>query len=175
MYAGHIGVALGAKGIRRTIPLWILVLASQLPDWSDATLCIAGVRPSVPGMLSHSLPAVAILAAVIALAFYARERDTAGAMIVLAVVLSHAAGDYLTGIKPTWPGGPMIGLELYRRPMADVALESVVIVAGWLLYRRSFPEDRRGTRAMTAIPVALMAVQLAADIVFMLKPGLTKC
>ena len=36
MYAGHLGFALGAYSFRRTIPLWLILIAAQLPDWLDA-------------------------------------------------------------------------------------------------------------------------------------------
>src|SRR5215212_7565625 len=136
MYAGHIGFALGAHGIRKTVPVWLLVIASQLPDWTDAAFCLADVRPSVPGILSHSFPAIGVLALIAASAYALIKRDPAGILLVMAVVASHGLGDYFTGLKPTWSGGPMIGLELYKRPVIDFAIEAGVIVAGWTLYRQ---------------------------------------
>ncbi len=175
MYAGHVGIALGAHGFRKTIPLWLLIFASQLPDWADAVVCFAGLRSSFPGMLTHSMPAVSILAAVLALAYYATSRDAKGMLLVAAVVASHAFGDYFTGIKPTWPGGPLIGLQLYRKPAVDFLLEAIVIVAGWLSYRGSFPSDRRSSRDVVLVLAALLIIQLGADIVFATTPGLKKC
>lgn len=175
MYAGHVGVAIGAYGLRRTVPLWVLIVASQLPDWADATLCLSGVRSIVPGMFTHSLPAVAALAGAFALVWYLSSRDAFGAALVLAVVSTHALGDYFTGIKPTWPGGPMIGLGLYRQPAIDFALESGVILIGWLFYRRSFPREKRSSRGVLLVLAALIAIQLVADIVFLTTPGLKKC
>src|SRR5215208_6901548 len=139
MYAGHVGIALGAHRIRRAIPLWFLIIASQLPDWTDAAFCLADLRPGTPGILSHSIPAVTLLALIAALAYVVMLRDPAGMLLIAVVVLSHAAGDYLTGLKPTWSGGPMIGLMLYRRPVIDFILEAGVIGIGWVLYRRSLP------------------------------------
>src|ERR1044071_5918633 len=124
MNAGHVGVALGAHGIRKAIPLWFLIIASQLPDWTDAAFCLANVRPSTPGILSHSIPAVSLLALLAALAYVIRMRDPAGMLRGAVVVFSHAAGDYLPGLKPTWSGGPMIGLMLYRRPLIDFIVEA---------------------------------------------------
>lgn len=175
MFAGHIGVAIGALGIRNTVPLWLLIVASQLPDWTDATLCLAGVRPIVPGILSHSIPAVLVLAAAAAVIAYALSRDSAGSGLVALVVASHYVGDYFTGVKPTWPGGPMIGLQLYRQPALDFLLEAAVIGLGWLLYRRSFPAEQRSSRGVIAVLVVLLMIQLAADIVFSISPVLKKC
>jgi hypothetical protein len=175
MYAGHVGVALGAHGIRRAIPLWFLVITSQLPDWADAAFCLAGIRPLPLGILSHSIPAVGSLALIAALVYVIAWRDPAGVLIVVAVVVSHAVGDYFTGIKPTWPGGPMIGLELYKQPFVDLAMESAIIIGGWAVYRKSLPVERQSSRPMFTVLGALLAIQIAADIVLTFAKGLRKC
>lgn len=175
MYAGHVGVALGAKGIRSTLPLWALIIASQLPDWADATLCIAGMTSSTPGMLSHSFPAIGILTLIAGLAYLAATRDVIGSSFIGLLVVSHALGDYITGTKPTWSGGPMIGLQLYHQPAIDFVLEAAVILVGWMLYRATFTRDRRNSREVFSILGVLLALQLAADIVFATISGLRKC
>jgi len=175
MYAGHMGFALGAHGIRRAAPLWFLVIASQLPDWADAGFCIAGLRPSVPGILSHSIPSIVVLCLVAALVYAAAYRDFRGILVVAAVVVSHAAGDYLTGIKPTWPGGPMIGLQLYQKPLLDFIVEAAVILGGWLVYRRSLPPDRRSSEPVYTLLGALLLIQVGADIFLSFAKGLRKC
>jgi hypothetical protein len=96
-------------------------------------------------------------------------------LLVAAVVVSHALGDYLTGIKPTWPGGPMIGLQLYKRPVIDFVIESLVIFAGWFLYRRSLPENRRSTEPMFTLLGSLVVIQIGADIFLSFAKGLRKC
>ena len=175
MYAGHAGIALGAHGIRKAIPLWFLVIASQLPDWTDAAWCIADVRPLPTGILSHSIPAVSGLAIIAALFYVVWLRDPAGMLLVFLVVLSHGAGDYLTGIKPTWSGGPMIGLMLYHRPMIDFLIESTVILIGWMLYRRSLAPDRRNTEPAFTMLAALLVIQAGADLFLSFAKGLRKC
>lgn len=175
MYVGHVGIALGAHGLRRSAPLWFLLLASQLPDWADAGFCLAGVRPAVQGILSHSLPAVAILALVAAVAYAVFMRDPRGMLLVAAVVISHAAGDYLTGSKPTWSGGPMIGLMLYKRPFIDFVIEAAVILGGWLLYRRSLEPERRASEPVYTLLAALILIQAGADVILGFTEGLRKC
>ncbi len=191
MYAGHIGVALGLKRSWPLIPLWMLVIASELPDWTDAGLCISGVRTPVYGMLSHSLPAVAVLAILagtvavvigpskpngelpVALRTPASLMALAGP-VALAVAL-HMVGDWFTGLKPTWPGGPMIGLQLYRMPVVDFLLEAVVVILGWLAYRATLPQNPRAARVASLLLASLLILQLAADVSFALVPGLKKC
>ena len=175
MYTGHAGVALGAHGLRKSIPLWLLILASQLPDWADAGLCLANVRTAIPGMYSHSLPAITLLARGAALPYSAMLRDPAGMLLVALVVVSHALGDYVTGIKPTWPGGPVVGLELYRYPLIDFVFEVAVILGGWMIYRKSLPVDKRSREPVLTLLFVLMAVQIGADIVLTFAKGLKKC
>src|SRR5437762_6419047 len=102
MYGGHIGIALAGKGYRSTVPLWVLLIATQLPDWADAAACSLGSGSPPSEMLSHSLPAVAVLATVVALLYYAFARDVAGSALAGTIVVSHMIADYATGLKPTW-------------------------------------------------------------------------
>jgi membrane-bound metal-dependent hydrolase YbcI (DUF457 family) len=126
-------------------------------------------------MLSHSLPAVAVLAAALALVYLAVARDLAAAAFVAAIVVSHAVADYATGLKPTWPGGPHIGLQLYQHPALDFVVEGIVIVLGWAVYRRSLPEERRKSNPVNLLLFCLLLLQLAASVSFSLFPGIKKC
>ncbi len=175
MYGGHVGIALAGKGYRTTVPLWLLLIATQLPDWTDAAVCASGTGSPPSEMLSHSIPAVAVLGAVLALLYYAVARDLAASALVAAVVASHAVADYATGLKPTWPGGPQIGIQLYQHPALDFALEAMVIVIGWMIYRRSLPEERRRTSPVMLLLVCLLLLQLAASVSFYVFPGVKKC
>lgn len=175
MLTGHIAVAMGAHGLRRSLPLWVLILAAQLPDWADAALCTAGIRSPTPGMYSHSIAATVLLAlaaAAIALIFV---RDARSAAVIAIAVGLHTLGDYVTGLKPTWPGGPMIGLNLYGRPALDFVFEAAVLLIGWTVWQLSFPEERRCTRRLMLVLLALLAIQAASDIVLALSPGMRKC
>jgi hypothetical protein len=169
------GFALAARGLRKSIPLWVLVIASQLPDWADAGFCLASMRPSTPGILSHSFPAVALLALGAAVVYALISRDPAGVLLVAAVVVSHALGDYFTGIKPTWSGGPMIGLHLYRKPLIDFFLELFVIAAGWQIYKRSLPLESRSSRPVFNLLATLVFIQIVADIFLSVAQGIRKC
>lgn len=175
MYGGHVGIALAGKGYRQTIPLWLLIFASQLPDWADAAACASGVSSPPVEMLSHSIPAVAALAAGLSLLYYAAQRDTESAGLVALIVVSHMLADYMTGQKPTWPGGPFIGLQLYHRPAIDFIVESVVIFAGWTVYRRSLPSERRQSNPVMLILIVALLLQGAASLGFALFPGVRKC
>jgi hypothetical protein len=175
MLTGHIAVAMGAHGLRRSLPLWALILAAQLPDWTDAALCSAGIRSQTPGMYSHSVAATVLLALAAATIAMLVTRDARGATVIAIVVGLHTVGDYVTGLKPTWPGGPIIGLDLYGRPALDFAFEALILFFGWVAWQLSFPGERRYSRRLVFVLLALLAIQAASDIVLALSPGMKKC
>jgi hypothetical protein len=174
MYIGHVGAALAAKRARRSIGLLVLLVATYVPDWVDTGLCIAGAFNPV-GMLSHSIPAVLLFALVGFAAYAAFTRDWTGALVVAAVIVSHILLDYMTGYKPTWPGGPMIGLQLYAHPILDFFAEAVVIVAGALLYVRTLPQRGRLWADLSLMAGALLAMQLGIDVAHLMMKSLPKC
>ncbi len=174
MYLGHVGVALGAKGVRRDIGFLLLLVATYAPDWIDSGLCLA--RAYDPrGMLSHSLPAVAVLCAIVLTTYRVKRGDMVSGLIVSGVVISHMVLDWITGYKPTWPGGPMIGLRLYAHPIADLILESVVIIVGVVLYRRSLPARARPWIDVATMIGALVVMGAVITIARSLTVSLPKC
>lgn len=174
MYIGHVGAALGAKRVRGSIGLLVLLVATYTPDWVDTGLCLAGAY-NPEGMLSHSIPAIALFA-VLGFAVYATAtRDWRSALVIAAVIVSHILLDWITGYKPTWPGGPMIGLQLYDHPIADFIAEGVVIVVGALLYARTLPPRKRPWIDVSVMLGPLLLLQLGLDIARMLMTSLPKC
>ncbi len=143
MYVGHIGIALGVKGWKRSIPLSALVIVAQGPDWIDTVAS-----------------AVAIVVGVMA---FVGWRSFATASTLFATYLSHLPADYITGRKPLVPGAPLLGLGLYDRPRWDFAVELIVILVGWLLWRTSLLRERRNRPAAWMLLAGLIAIQAAAD------------
>ena len=174
MYIGHLGFALAGKGLRRDAPLWLLVAATQGCDWVQAAACVAAPA-GTSAMWSHSVPAVAALAAALSFAAYLLTADGGIAALTGAVGVSHVLADYVTGLKPTWPGGPTIGLDLYAYPLGDLAVETAVLVVGWLLYRRSLPPGSRSSRLSWALLVVLGATQLLGVFKLEFLPATMKC
>lgn len=171
MYAGHIGFGLGAYSFRKTLPLWLLLIAAQFPDWLDAGFCVADVDRGPFGIYTHGFIPIAAAAVICALLAYGLTQDLIGALIVALVVASHWGLDYFTGIKPTWPGGPVLGMNLYSQPVVDVLLESATILAGWLLYRRTLHESVRNSGWTYATLFSLCALQVLAGAAFALSIG----
>jgi len=174
VYLGHVGIALGAKGMRREVSLLILLVATYAPDWIDGGLCVVGAYDP-RGMFSHSFPAIALLVVIVLTIFRVKKRDMISGLVVCAVVMSHMIFDWITGYKPTWPGGPMIGLRLYSHPVANLVLEMVVILIGVFLYRRSLPPRARPWIDLAAMAGVLIAMQAIIIVARALTASLPKC
>ncbi len=98
--------------------------------------------------MSHSLISVAIGATTVALGYWLVTRQRGDAVVLWLLYASHWAADFITGSKPTWPGGPTVGLVLYDRALWDCVLECLVIVGCWSVYRRSFSERAKRSALM---------------------------
>ena len=174
MYIGHVGAALAGKRARASIGLLVLLVAAYTPDWVDRGLCLAGSY-NPQGILSHSILSVILFALVGFAAYGLITRDWKGALVVAAAILSHMFLDWITGYKPTWPGGPMIGLRLYEHPIADFLVEGVTIFAGTMLYARTLPPRRRPWVDVSIMLGALLALQLTINVAPLLTELLPKC
>lgn len=174
MYIGHVGAALAAKRARTSIGLLVLLLATYAPDWVDTGLCLAGAYDPQE-MLSHSIPAVLLFALAGFSAYALVTRDWTSALVISGLILSHMLLDWVTGYKPTWPGGPMIGLQLYDRPIADFIAEGILIFVGALLYGRTLPPRQRSWVDVSIMIGALLVLQLTIDVAHMLVKSLPKC
>lgn len=136
MICGHLGVAYGARARHRDVPFAWLLGAAVAPDALDGLYALAHIC-SPDGLYSHSLPAMAILTVVLsAVAFFQTGRRRAAWLVGLMVV-AHILPDYVTGQKLLWDHGPLFGLDLYRWPLLDFAIELPIIVLGWLMLRRA--------------------------------------
>lgn len=168
MITGHLGVAAAARSRWPMLPLLWLVPVTFAPDLLDVGYALAGIC-SPYGLYSHTVPAAAITGAVLGgIAFLATGSRTMG-LVSAGVVLAHLPLDLVTGYKVYWPGGPLLGLHLYERPLLDFLVEVPVVLAGWWLLRRT----GRGPRwtSLAAAAFALVLVQGVFDVLHRgLKP-----
>jgi hypothetical protein len=162
MFIGHVAIALVAKRARESVPLAALLAATFGPDVIEITLLAFERWVNLPTSLgSHSIPAVALGAAAVGTAYWLKTKDRRGGAVLSGVYASHWAADLITGTgKPTWLGGPKLGLSLYDYPLIDFVFESTLLLAAWLLAWPARNYDRRRAVQVTA-PVALMLLQLA--------------
>lgn len=171
MYAGHVAIALALRRVRGAPPLWLLAVAAQGPDWGDVLREAIGPLPGDPVWWSpHALPLLLVGAALAGAVAWARTRSARAVALVAGAWLSHWPADWLTGLKPTYPGGPWLGLHAFESPWLDLALEGALLVGGWALWRRTLPTPRTplARAAPAAALAALLLLQSAVDLVLSL-------
>lgn len=147
-----------AKSARPRIPMALLVPVAFAPDWIEWFFDPTGHRNRE---ISHSLVSIGIGATIVAFSYLLATGDRISAGVVWLTYASHWPADFITGLKPTWPGGPMVGLFLYRHPIADTIVESLIVLACWLVYRASLPRASRNRAVGFLVPIGLIAMQIA--------------
>lgn len=169
MYAGHAAVALFARGKRPGLPLALLVPVAFGPDWVQWIFAATGRENR---QLSHSLVSVFAASTVIALIYWLVARSPGrgrNAAALWLVYVLHWPADFITGIKPTWPGGPDVGLLLYANPVADVLLETALVCGAWIAYRQSLPVVARPRSIAPLVPLGLVAMQVGSAVLGVLS------
>jgi hypothetical protein len=161
MFIGHVAIALSAKRVRESVPLVALLAATFGPDVIEITLLALERWGNLPTSLgSHSIPAVVLGAGAVGAAYWLKKKDWRGSALLSGVYASHWAADLITGSrKPTWVGGPSLGLSLYDYPPIDFVIESGLLLGAWLLVWPAGNYVRRRAVQVVA-PVALVLLQL---------------
>ncbi|WP_077306348.1 permease [Terribacillus halophilus] len=170
MFAGHFGVAAAVKSKTPQIPLWSLLVSTQLLDLVFFALSTTGLETMEPlgdggytqvmiyAFYTHSLLGalvLSILAAGLAAFFWGK---IAG-LVIGAVAFSHWILDLIVHRPdlPILPGNagefPLLGLGLWNSFPASFLLEFLLITIGAFLYfryalRSSGPKRR--ARAITS-------------------------
>lgn len=159
MYAGHAAIALYTKARRPRLALPLLVVVAYAPDWIEWLIDASGASYPTSSLYSHSIPSVLLGSSVVAAVSLLLGVERADALALWLLYVSHWVADFFTGMKPTWPGGPLIGMHLYDRPLVDFVMETLVVAAAWIAYRRSLPPTpRRGVAVL--IPAGLLVFQV---------------
>ena len=168
MITGHLGIAGAAHAGRRDSSLVWLLGAAMAPDVVDGLFTLAG-SCNPHGLYSHTLPAAALIAAVVGAAAYLATGQRATGLLAALLVLAHLPLDLITGRKLFWPGGELIGLRLYDYPIADFALEAVLSIGGWLMLRARSWSPRWATGWLAL--AALLVLQATADAIGSVRGG----
>jgi hypothetical protein len=163
VYVGHLAVALAACRTRARVPLWLLLVASQGPDWINLFGAMLGISEKSTELISHSIPAVLFVALALSLSYGIAAGDIGGGLLLFAVYGSHLILDLATGSKILWPGGGLVGAALYERPGLDFLIEAGIAVIGWWIYR-SVAHERRARASGWLILVTLIVCQATLDV-----------
>ena len=157
MVVGHLAFAYAARARWPRATIVPLLFASIVPDLADFVLPQGDQCRTACGLYTHAFPAVFVLALAVSYLTWQIWHRRATSVLSGALVMAHVASDLVTGDKPFWPGGPNLGFALYRHPMTDFALETVLIVIGWWMLRRT------ATAPKLAIHPATLALLVAVQ------------
>ncbi|MEW9701170.1 permease [Paenibacillus sp. SI8] len=154
MFAGHFGLAAAVKAKTPEVPIWALMLSTQLLDVIFVPLFLSGVEKIdtsngtgygegiIHADYTHSLLGagiIAILAALIAWKLWGKR----GGLAIGLLTFSHWLLDLLVHRvdMPLLPGNagglPLLGFSLWQWPAVSSALEVILVVAGAFFYYRS--------------------------------------
>jgi hypothetical protein len=153
MFAGHFAVAAMVKTKQKKVPLWALMVTTQLLDILFVIFMLSGVegmtqvaQKSYGGSLihasySHSLFTAILISAIlywISKKYWGRE----GALTLALVNFSHWVIDLLVHRPdlPILPGNlgdfPLLGFGLWTSPVIAGAVEGLLILVGLIMYGR---------------------------------------
>lgn len=155
MFAGHFGLAAAVKAKQPDVPLWALMLSTQLLDVVFVPFLLTGTETIEPvagaegygasvirADYTHSL-AGALLIALIAAWLAGRAWGRRSGAVIGGVAFSHWLLDLLVHRHdlPLLPGNagnlPLLGISWWATPGLSIAAELLLIVAGGALYCRS--------------------------------------
>lgn len=188
MFAGHFGLAAAVTGrAAPRVPLWALMLATQLLDIVFVPLLLTGVErmDAVPGKegygsslihadYTHSLVGALVLSA-LAAGLALRRWGRSGAWTVGAVVFSHWLLDLLVHrpdlpiLPANWGDLPLLGFGLWRYPAICAVVEALLVAAGAFFYVRSLPKpharrQRRSSLTAGIVMSVLLVASFASDL-----------
>ena len=175
MFIGHFGLGFAAKRAAPGVSLAILFLAAQFADTLWPFLVAAGVEQVRidPGHTavtpldfvsypwSHSLLMLAVWGVLLGWMF--RTVDRRAFAVIAALVLSHWVLDVVTHIPdmPLYPGGPKVGLGLWRSMALTAAVELPLYFAGvWIYARATRGRGARGRWGFASLYIGLLLLHV---------------
>jgi len=179
VFIGHFALGFAAKRIAPRTSLGTLLAAPELADIIFPVAVLLGwERVSFAGgsdpflsitldnyPISHSLLALLVWGALLALLYRWRTGYGRGAVVVAALVVSHWVLDFVSHRPdmPLWPGGPKAGLELWASVPGTIVVEGLMFVAGVAIYARATrAKDAIGRYGLWALAALLALLYVAS-------------
>ncbi|WP_458127012.1 permease [Paenibacillus sp. Z3-2] len=188
MLAGHFGLAAAVRSKVPEVPLWALMVGTQLLDLAFVPLLLSGMETMdeavhgggygnliIHADYSHSLVAALLLSLLAGLAGRRLWGARAG-KILSGVVFSHWILDVVVHradmvlLPGNWGGLPLLGLGVWKFTWLAILLELLLILVGIIMYSRSALKTAaagRGRRAALLSSVVLgtaLMVTLISDV-----------
>ncbi|WEK55538.1 MAG: permease [Candidatus Cohnella colombiensis] len=179
MFAGHFGLAAAVKAKAPKVPLWSLLVATQLMDIAFIPLLATNVETFdeqhgngygelvIHADYTHSLVGALILA-LVAGWIAKRVWGSQAGKIIGAVVFSHWILDLIVhrADMPILPGNlgnlPLLGFGVWKLTNLSIALELLLIIVGVIMYTvykfRSAP--KRSSAILSSIGLSVLLIFL---------------
>ncbi len=177
MFIGHYGISFIAKGMEKSIPLWLLFIAVQFVDVLWAILVYAGIEKVriVPGITAtnpldlYYMPYTHSLAGALAWSIgafllykFSRNSPLRAAFIIGLAVFSHWVLDLIVHIPDLalYDNTYKMGFGLWNYPAVAFALEAVLLFGGMAFYfLKTKPISILGKIGMPVLGVLLLVLQ----------------
>ena len=180
MFVGHFALGFAAKKATPKTSLATLFVAAQLADilwpfflaFGIEQVVIVPDKTAVTPLdfvsypYSHSLLTLVIWGALFGGLYFARTKNSRGAVILAALVVSHWVLDWLTHLPdmPLWPDGPKYGLAMWKSLPLTLVVELTMFAVGVAIYARSTrAKDRQGTWGFWILILILLAAYLGSS------------
>ena len=137
---GHFAIALAAKPAAPKLPLWMLLVASEILDLLCFAFLAVGIERVAPDPMlawSHGLFMSIVWSAIAGATGLLLYRDRRTGIILGLVVLSHWLLDFIAH-SPDLPllfkGSPLVGLGLESSILIGIIVEFGMLAAGAGIY-----------------------------------------
>jgi len=175
MFIGHFAVGLAAKPAAPGVSLAVLFAAALLADILWPVLVIFGIEQVriAPGITtvvpldfisypySHSLLLLVIWG--LAMGWLFGRGDQRAILVIAALVVSHWILDFVTHRPdmPVYPGGPKLGLELWRSVWLTMIAEiPMFLVGAWLYMKTTRPTQAVGRWSLLLMLTTLLMIYI---------------
>lgn len=179
MFIGHMAVGLAAKRITPTVSLGVLLLAAQWADTLWPVMLAFGMEhvrivPENSALTqldflsypySHSLVALIGWGLLLGVAYRSVFGGRRTVWVISGLVVSHWVLDYITHLPdmPIYPGGPKVGLGLWRSTLWTVVIETAMYAAGlWIYMTTTRARDRIGRWGFVSLAAFMMLIYVAS-------------
>jgi len=175
MFIGHFALGFAAKKPAPRVSLALLMTAVAWADilwtiflllgWEHARIAPGDTKYTPFDLYdypwSHSLLMLVIWGALLGGVYWLFRKDTIGAWIMAACVVSHWVLDWVThrADMPLYPGGPKFGLGLWNSIAGTMIVETAMYVAGvWIYMKMTRAKNWVGSGVAWGFVVVLLAM-----------------
>lgn len=182
MFAGHFGLAAGVRARVPELPLWALMLGTQLLDVAFVPLFLSGIETIddmhgsgygqgiIHADYTHSLVG-ALLISIIAGLAAKRFWGSRASLIMTGVVFSHWVLDLIVhrADMPLLPGNwghfPLLGLGVWKFETLSIGLELLILLIGFAMYvYSSFLRAGKENRGSAIWSSAVLGIALVCSL-----------